>query len=135
MFFSSTSDVEKNYFLICLFRRLKWVIIIEVYIVLLYCLMTDGSSLSQPVDAIRNTGFFSKVRIVLKNRSAVEGTLSVNLESDVLFDFQKFRNVFLKNSLGRLFSILIVFRFEVLGRFGISSAFDWLFYWGIPSII
>ena len=44
--------------------------------VLLYCLITDGSSEIQLALPAKNTGFFNKLRIVLTTRSAILGPLS-----------------------------------------------------------
>ena len=48
--------------------------------VLLYCLITDGNSLTQSAFPAKNTGFFNKLRIVRITRSAILGPLSVYLE-------------------------------------------------------
>ena len=52
----------------------------ELWIVSLYCLMTDGNSVNQSAFPLSNLGFFIKLRKVLFNRSAVDGPLSVNLD-------------------------------------------------------
>ena len=46
--------------------------------------MTDGSSLNQSALPAKNIGFFNKFRIVLMNRPAMEGPLSVNLEQSCI---------------------------------------------------
>ena len=48
--------------------------------VLLYCLITDGSSINQSAFLFSNTGFLNTFRIVLMTRSAFDGPLSVNRE-------------------------------------------------------
>ena len=53
---------------------------IELWIVLLYSLLTDGSSLNQSAIPFSKTGFFDKLRIVLMILSDIEGLLSVNRE-------------------------------------------------------
>ena len=53
---------------------------IEPCIVLLYCLMTDGSSDNQSPFPAKKTGFLNKLRIVLITLSENDGHLSVNRE-------------------------------------------------------
>ena len=60
------------------------VVSVELSEVLLYFWITDGSSINQLAFPLPNTGFFKKFLIVLITRSAIEGTLSVNLGN---FDF------------------------------------------------
>ena len=53
--------------------------------------MTDGSLLSQSALPARKIGFFNRLRIVLLTRSAIEGSLPVNLEKCcIIFIFKKF---------------------------------------------
>ena len=56
------------------------VIFVEMWIVLLYCLITDGSSVNQSALPAKNFGFFNKFLLVLMTRSAIDDLLSVNLE-------------------------------------------------------
>ena len=53
--------------------------------VLLICLMTDGSSVIPSAFPFENTGFFNTLRIVLITLSAFEGPLSVIVNNDVYF--------------------------------------------------
>ena len=48
--------------------------------VLLYCLIRDDSTRNQSAFPDKNTGFFKKLREVSMTFSAIEGSLSVNLE-------------------------------------------------------
>ena len=52
----------------------------ELWIVLLYCFITDGISINQLPLLAKNFDFFNRLRIDLITRSAKDGLLSVNLE-------------------------------------------------------
>ena len=67
------------------------VIFVELWNEILYFFMTNGSSDIQLALLFSKTGFFNKLRKVLMTRSAIEWTLSVNLESSCIFLlFKKF---------------------------------------------
>ena len=53
------------------------VIVVELWIVLLYVLITDGNSFIHEASPAKNTGFLNKLRIVILNRSAKTALLSV----------------------------------------------------------
>ena len=56
------------------------VIFTELWIVLLYCLITDGSSLKQSAFPAKNTGFFKRLPIVLLNLAANTAPRALFLE-------------------------------------------------------
>ena len=56
------------------------VFFVELWTVLLYFSLTDGSAEIQLVLPLSNPGFFNKLRIVLIIRFAILGPLSVNRE-------------------------------------------------------
>ena len=53
---------------------------VELWMIFLYLLMTDGSSLDQLPFPFSDTGFFIKLRIVLMTRSHIDGPLSLDQE-------------------------------------------------------
>ena len=65
-------------------------IFVELWMVSLYLLMTDGSSLNQLPFPPSDTCFFIEFRIVLMTRSHIDGPLSVNREKCcTIFNFYK----------------------------------------------
>ena len=105
------------------------VILVELWMVLLYCLITDGSSLNQLALPARKIGFFNQPRIVQKTRSAIDGPLSANLEKwYIILVFKKIRNNSLKNSVPQPDSIFRRVRFEVVNIFAISFVIVWLYF-------
>ena len=56
------------------------VIFVELWIEILYCLVTDGNSLNQTAFPAKNICFFNNLRIVLETVSTILGPLSVYLE-------------------------------------------------------
>ena len=73
---------------------LTGVIFTERWIVLIYCLVIDGTWDIQSAFPFSNTGFFSKLCIVLLTPSTIVGALTVNLEKYCIFlTFKKFGKI------------------------------------------